>query len=293
MFTGIINDFGSISKLETSNSGYSIELLCPEIFSKVKLGNSVSLNGVCLTVTKKTDELLSFDIWQESVMRTKLLKLNQRVHIDLPLQEKDFIGGHCVLGHIDYVAKCISRSFVRESKQLKLSFSYPKKYSSLLPLRGSVAVDGVSLTITEKMTEYFSVSLIPETLRQSLLEDIDINDTSNIELDYYSRIIQDSQDILSYDLNLTQQNEDPEKTLADGGIVAIKNRGKFFLASLTTMSNETRAFLIQISHNFSKITNFHHYQLECFSLYDCRMKAYSQLQFDSLCARFLIPVFTK
>ena len=291
MFTGIINNFGNISQLYKKDSGYAIDLLSPEIFSKVKLGDSVSINGVCLTVTeKKNDGLLGFDVWKESLIRTKPLELNQRVHIDLPLLETDFIGGHCVLGHIDYVSECLSRCFVSDSKQLKLKFSYPKRYSSLLPLRGSVAINGVSLTVTEKTREYFSVSLIPETLKNTLLGDIDASDTVNVELDYYSRIIQDSEGILSYYLDLTLQEEDSEKTLISGGVVAIENKKGFFLASLTNMSNETRAFLIQISHSISEIMNFDNHQLELFFLYDCQMQAYSRIQFESLCARFLIPI---
>lgn len=198
MYSGIITREAKIVSNEGDHNGHKL-IIESDVSTLVKEGDSVGINGVCLTVTHFDAKTVSFDVWPESLKRTTLaeLKDNDRVHVDMPLKHGEYNGGHNILGHVDYVADLVEKTSVEGSDQVKIWFSLPDNFRDLVPVRGSVAVDGVSLTITDRRKGSFSVSLIPETLNRTHLGQMTKGDKVNIEVDFNSRHIQDESGVLS------------------------------------------------------------------------------------------------
>lgn len=198
MYGGIIYHEGTVLDVQGNHNG-KVLTLKTGIENQVGLGDSVGVNGVCLTVTKNNGDSLCFDVWPETLKRTTLdnLTIDQSVHVDLPLKSGDFIGGHSILGHVDYMAEVLEYTEVPGSTQVKIWFTVPAQYDALLPARGCVSVDGVSLTITDRKADAFSVSLIPETLERTHLDAVTKGDKVNIEVDYNSRNFIDDTGFLS------------------------------------------------------------------------------------------------
>ena len=248
MFGGIINHSGIVRDYSGNQKDGMVLILETPIAPQVKIGDSVGVNGVCLTVTKQlNNNQLAFDVWPESLQRTTLTSLNkeQIVQVDLPLQAGDFIGGHPVLGHVDYVGTILSMSTVEEANQLKIWINLPSEYAALVPARGSIAVDGVSLTVTGRSKDSFAVSLIPETLRLTQLDKLITGDHVNIEVDYAARSLQDETGMLN--LATTQEEISSTNTLLDqvltqyksGGLALIHQDNRFILVGSCEKINES------------------------------------------------------
>ncbi|NQZ59464.1 MAG: riboflavin synthase [Lentisphaeraceae bacterium] len=198
MYGGIITKSGEILQNSGDENGHKL-VLKSSVAKMVREGDSVGVNGVCLTVTSFDDETTSFDVWPETLKRTTLesLSVGEIVHVDLPLKHGEFIGGHNILGHVDFVSPLVEATEVEGSDQLKLWFGLDRRFDALIPVRGSVAVDGVSLTITDRRDDAFSVSLIPETLERTHLDELKLADKVNIEVDYNARQLQDESGVLA------------------------------------------------------------------------------------------------
>lgn len=234
MYGGIITREGKIVTNEGSQNCYKL-VLESEVASLVKEGDSVGINGVCLTVTDYDADTVSFDVWPETLKRTTLPTLSSGdiVHVDLPLKHGEFIGGHNILGHVDYIAETVEITEVEGTDQVKIWFALPAAFRDLIPVRGSVAVDGVSLTITDRRNDAFSVSLIPETLERTHLGKLILGDNVNIEVDFNARHIQDDSGILSLnvpDKLRAEQTDGIEwayETLKKGGaVIAVDENGE-------------------------------------------------------------------
>ena len=233
MYGGIITREGKILSNNGDQNGYKL-VLESDVAPLVKEGDSVGVNGVCLTVTDFDDKTVSFDVWPETLKRTTIPSLNEGevVHVDLPLKHGEFIGGHNILGHVDYIAETAEITEVEGSNQVKIWFSLPAQFRDLMPVRGSVAVDGVSLTITDRRNDAFSVSLIPETLDRTHLGKLTLGDKVNIEVDFNARHIQDSSGILSLNIPDAVRAERTDdiswayETLKKGGaVIAVDENG--------------------------------------------------------------------
>ena len=257
MFGGIIKYHGIVKAITGNEAdGMVLELQTSEVLN-VQIGDSVGVDGVCLTVTEIiSPNLLKFDIWPESLQRTTLvsLKMQQKVHVDLPLQASDFIGGHPVLGHVDYVAKILETATVDDASQLKIWIELPQKYSPLVPARGSVAVDGVSLTVTGRKESCFAVSLIPETLRLTHLGELKAGDKLNIEVDFTSRALQDDSDMIMTSNEAATISEKTNRidaaidTYKKGGLLLIQQAEQFALcASAEFITDRNLSFALSIS----------------------------------------------
>jgi riboflavin synthase alpha subunit len=234
MYSGIITREGTIVSNVGDNNGYKL-IVKSEVCSLVKEGDSVGINGVCLTVTDFDQETVSFDVWPESLKRTTLTSLNadDSVHLDLPLKHGEYNGGHNILGHVDYVADTVEYTQVEGSDQVKIWFSLPSNFRDLVPVRGSVAVDGVSLTITDRRKDAFSVSLIPETLNRTHLQKLEKGGQVNIEVDFNSRHIQDESGVLSLSIPDSSRSDKVDSemdwainTLQKGGAVLLLDESK-------------------------------------------------------------------
>ena len=181
MYSGIITREAITISNEGDHNGHRL-IIESDVSTLVKEGDSVGINGVCLTVTEYNAKTVSFDVWPESLKRTTLpeLKNGDRVHVDMPLKHGEYNGGHNILGHVDYVADLVEKTSVEGSDQVKIWFSLPNNFRDLIPVRGSVAVDGVSLTITDRRKCAFSDSLIPETLNRTHLRQMTKGDKVHI-----------------------------------------------------------------------------------------------------------------
>jgi len=252
MYTGIITKSGQIISNTGDENGHKLHLKS-EVAAHVSEGDSVGINGVCLTVTSFDEETVCFDVWPESLKRTTLKSLiaDAVVHVDLPLKQGEFIGGHNILGHVDFVAKTVEVTSVPGSDQLKLWFELPAAFASLVPARGSVAVDGVSLTITDRRDDAFSVSLIPETLSRTHLNELVAGDLVNIEVDYNARQLQDDCGVLAMTLPdecYADWKEDTlewsRETLKKGGIVLVWDEIEKEVALVSSCAKLTPQVLI-------------------------------------------------
>ena len=163
MFTGLIEDIGTILKMEKRTEGTIITVSHSSALDDLKLGDSISVDGVCLTITHMQDQSFSAEASAETIRRTTLGYKNphQKVNLERALGLNERLGGHLVTGHIDEVARI--NSITPEGSSKKITFHTTRKIAHCLVEKGSVAVDGISLTVNEVGGDYFSVNVIPYT----------------------------------------------------------------------------------------------------------------------------------
>ena len=189
MFTGIVEEIGIIREINKTWTGISLKINASDIYRDVKLGDSVAINGVCLTVTGKKDNILSFDVIQETLARTNLgeLRVNDAVNLENSMRADSRISGHFVSGHIDYKARIDEVLKGSESRGIRVSL--PEEFLNLIVPKGSVAVDGVSLTVADVSREGFIVYLIPHTLKVTTLDKKKEGDSVNVEIDLFAKYL--------------------------------------------------------------------------------------------------------
>lgn len=196
MFTGLIIEMGEITSVKMRSGGAVLSLKAPEAASSAKLGDSISVNGVCLTVIEKNFDLLaessirlSFDLSDETLRSTNLgrLKRGDRVNLEMSLSPDSKIGGHFVTGHVDAVGTM--RSKVNIGDMLKIEISAPAKVMNFIVEKGSVAVDGISLTVVDVLSDGFTVVIIPHTAKLTTIGFKGTGDTVNIETDILGKYV--------------------------------------------------------------------------------------------------------
>jgi len=181
MFTGIIEATGKI--LEKSEDG--LEIARPSIFDDCTVGSSISISGVCLTITELDDKSMRFDVVDETLQKTTLGSLNpgDQINLERALRADARFEGHIVQGHVEGVAQ------VESLDQGILTVTVPSDLSPLIVEKGSIAIDGVSLTVAKKDGVQVSVALIPHTLENTTLGSLKDGDTVNIETDILGRYL--------------------------------------------------------------------------------------------------------
>jgi len=186
MFTGLIHDHGILDRIEKRDAGARLRLrtTSPAQFAR---GESLAVNGVCLTVLPESNGALLTDVSNETLSRTTLGSLGggARVNIERALALGDRLGGHLVQGHVDTLGTLIS--IAHEGDFAVYRWCYPEEYADLVVPKGSIAVDGVSLTIVEPDASSFAAALIPETLRRTNLGTARIGDEVNLEFDMIAK----------------------------------------------------------------------------------------------------------
>ncbi|MCY4487231.1 MAG: riboflavin synthase [Deltaproteobacteria bacterium] len=190
MFTGLIEDVGKISRWRAEPEGGALTFESALPGREIALGDSIAVNGCCLTVVKKAARRLTVDVSPETLKRTNLSDLAEggRVNLERPLQLNDRLGGHMVTGHVDAVGQ-ITR--VEPSGDFtSFRFSVPAAVGRLLVPKGSIAVDGISLTVNECTSRSFSVAIIPFTLAHTNLQDRGVGDRVNLEADIIGKYVQ-------------------------------------------------------------------------------------------------------
>ena len=194
MFTGIIDHNGEIIKI-TKKRNKDISIFVSTRFKPkdIKLGSSICCNGVCLTVCKikklKNKLELSFDVSNETINCTNFskLKIGSKINLEKSLRMGDEISGHFVFGHVDEVSKLLTMKRIKGSHQLK--FSKSKKLSKYIAKKGSIAVDGVSLTINSTDSKSFSVNIVPYTWEHTNFNKLKVNSLINVEVDMLARYV--------------------------------------------------------------------------------------------------------
>ncbi len=189
MFTGIIKELGKVKSIDKGREGFAISLdIELSDTSDLTIGSSIAINGVCLTIVNIYNNIVRFELIAETLSKTALgaLKEGDRINIERSLRVGDTLDGHFVLGHVDTIATIIEKK--REEGQTLMYFQVrDKDLMRYIAEKGSIAVDGISLTVVSVSDDRFSVALIPHTLANTTLGIKDRGDIVNIEVDVLSR----------------------------------------------------------------------------------------------------------
>jgi len=190
MFTGLIEDTGKVSSLIKKGEAGVLTVETALVTSEIAIGDSVAVNGACLTVTAKGEHTLSFDVSPESISRTLIGRLSSgsRVNLERALKLGDRMGGHIVSGHVDCTGQLIRSE--NRSGNYQLQFTISAEQARYLVEKGSVTVDGVSLTVNSVTQNSFSVNIIPHTFSATTLEQLKIGDRVNIETDIIGKYVE-------------------------------------------------------------------------------------------------------
>ena len=189
MFTGIVEEIGKIINIKKGDLFSILEIAGDIIFSDIKLGDSIATNGVCLTVTNYNGNSFKADVMHTTLKATALgdLSVGSSVNLERAMPANGRFGGHIVSGHIDGTATIKSIKPIGNS--LVYTFNAEDKLLKYMIPKGSIAIDGISLTISELMASSFSVSIIPHTAQETILSIKKPNDKVNIELDILGKYI--------------------------------------------------------------------------------------------------------
>ena len=190
MFTGIIEEVGIVKSIINRGDALKLTIIAEKTVKNIRPGDSISVNGVCLTVTSFTDTEFLVDVSPETfrITNLKFLKPHSKVNLEPALTLSKPLGGHIVSGHIDATAKIISVSNIKNF--LKMSFEIPYNLRKYMVEKGSIAIDGISLTINELNDNVFNVMIIPHTLLNTTLPEKKEGDWVNIETDIISKYIE-------------------------------------------------------------------------------------------------------
>ena len=197
MFTGIITNLGKIVALENNSKKdllVKISTVKISVKRKLEIGCSIAINGICLTLISKKivgkDFVFSFQASKETCQKTTLakLKIGQIVNLEFALRAGDELGGHMVLGHVDEVAKISAIKKIKDSH--KLTFKTSKELMRFIAVKGSIVIDGVSLTVNETGADFFSVNIIPHTLQNTNFKNLKVGDLINLEIDAIARYLE-------------------------------------------------------------------------------------------------------
>ncbi|MFJ6053276.1 riboflavin synthase [Streptomyces sp. NPDC092307] len=190
MFTGIVEELGEVTAVEQLEEASRFRLRGPLVTEDAKHGDSIAVNGVCLTVVETADGEFTADVMQETLNRSSLGALTEgsRVNLERPMALGGRLGGHLVQGHVDGTGEIISRTPSEHWEIVKVAL--PKNLSRYVVEKGSITVDGVSLTVVEAAADWFTISLIPTTLALTTLGIKQSGDPVNLEVDVLAKYVE-------------------------------------------------------------------------------------------------------
>jgi riboflavin synthase len=190
LFTGIIEEVGRIREIRSAFPGSTLTIAAGRIAPSLNVGDSVAVNGVCLTVTRRGDETFACDLSSETLERSSLGRAKQgmTVNLERPLTASARLGGHFVQGHVDAMGSLVSSRPSGEGRVVE--FSYPPDIERYLVFKGSVAVDGISLTIASLKPKSFTVAVVPHTVQATTLGDLRVGSRVNLEVDILGKYVE-------------------------------------------------------------------------------------------------------
>jgi riboflavin synthase len=190
MFTGLIEEIGRVLWIRATERGTELEIAAPGIARNIRTGHSVAVDGCCLTVKTHRAEQVTFDLLEETLERTTLKNLRREslVNLERAVPGDGRLGGHFVLGHIDCAGRVVS--FEDADGDFRLEVELPPEFSQYVVFKGSIAVNGISLTVAEVLPESFAVWIVPHTRRTTNLQSTLAGDQVNIEFDILAKYIE-------------------------------------------------------------------------------------------------------
>ena len=190
MFTGIIEDKGRVLRVEYRGQEKKLTIELPTYLTEVQLGDSININGVCLTVVQKKEQGIELDMSQETLQKTLLreLRVGDQVNLERALTLTGRLGGHIVTGHIDGIGEIIEKK--KERDFLRLRIRIPESISRYVVQKGSIAIDGISLTVNECKAAEIQLTLIPYTIEKTTLLDKKVGDQVNVETDILGKYVE-------------------------------------------------------------------------------------------------------
>jgi riboflavin synthase len=195
MFTGIVEEMGAVTLMEKTLAGLRMTILAQTVMGDLRIGDSVSVNGICLTVVSKGEQDFSVDVSPETLLVTTLGQLTPGapVNLERPMKLNERIGGHLVAGHVDGVGTIRIRQ--QEGNAIHFTIEAPSAILRYCVLKGSITVDGISLTINDVTQHGFTIAVIPHTAKVTTLGLKQVNDSVNLEADligkYVERLLQE------------------------------------------------------------------------------------------------------
>lgn len=190
MFTGLVREVGEVAWLRRTDQTVQLMVKAPRTAARVRTGESVAVNGCCLTVTAHRDKQMMFDLLAESLERTNLgdLRPGSPVNLERALRVDGRLGGHFVQGHIDCAAEVVGME--EKGPDLRIDIALPPEFAGYAAYKGSIAVNGTSLTIAALDAASFSVWIIPHTLENTNLGDLEPGDRVNLEFDILAKYVE-------------------------------------------------------------------------------------------------------
>jgi riboflavin synthase len=190
MFTGIIEELGTIRRMTSSPKGARVEVTAGTILSDARLGDSIAVNGVCLTVVDQGPDWFAADVSEETLRRTSLkqMRIGTRVNLERPLTPASRLGGHIVQGHVDGVGEFVEARPSGDGWVVRVRF--PKDLGRYIVEKGSIAVDGISLTVASLGDDYFEIAIIPHTWKMTNLGSLDRGAAVNLEVDVIAKYVE-------------------------------------------------------------------------------------------------------
>jgi riboflavin synthase len=190
MFTGIIKEIGSIASIQKKGGGITMTINAPKCAAELSVDDSVSVNGVCQTVIAKKEKAFNVEAVEETLRKTTLGSFNKGtpVNLELPLRLNDRLGGHLILGHVDTIGTI--ESIKKRESSWWISVRIPKEFTRYVIPVGSIAIDGVSLTLAEVGETLITVSIIPHTMENTIFHTYKKETKVNLEFDLIGKYIE-------------------------------------------------------------------------------------------------------
>ena len=189
MFNGIIKSTGTIKNIKKGKKSMMLSIYSNLKLKKNSLGDSISCDGVCLTLTSKKNKLLTFYLSDETIKRSNFsqIKIGKIVNMEKSLKYGETVSGHYTQGHVDTVGKILNIKIV--DKTWIIQIKIPKQFNKYIVEKASIHINGVSLTVSKKKSKFFEINIIPHTLKLTNLKSLKANDLVNIEFDIFGKYI--------------------------------------------------------------------------------------------------------
>jgi len=190
MFTGLVEEVGSVLWIRASDRGTQLQIAAPRLAQEIRTGDSVAVNGCCLTISAHRGEQITFDLLEETLDRTNLKTLRREspVNLERALAADDRIGGHFVQGHIDCMVQILA--FEESGADHRLEVELPAEFAHYVVYKGSIAINGISFTVAEVLPKSFAVWIIPITKRYTNLDRAQLGDPVNLEFDLLAKYVE-------------------------------------------------------------------------------------------------------